>query len=396
MINLDYLYDPVAAKPIFDKNYFVDKKLSFQVIENGTILPYKDNGRGALIGALGGITDGDGNFIGSSHVIDFRKDGKYTPPPESIKHSSKTVVYIGYFYPVWGHVITDNISHLWFLRSDDFKSQFKDCPLVYISWANLPLKNLESFKRMLEILEIDVDKLQQIEQPTQFDKIILPDRSFFHVNKGFVNEYRETINCIRDFALKNRTPTSSKKIYYFHGQRGFGEERIAQYLKSKGYEIVSPEKLTLDEQLNLLINCESFASTLGSSSHNSIFLRDNTETIFIPRFANAFYEHQPILNQVHKQNINFVDSALSIFQIRNGPFCYIVSEQLKRFFGDKWDGYEEGDFEAFLRYTKDSIARGLAANETGIKKYGAIFTDFMAQLKKREDLITAEDMPPHW
>ena len=52
MVNLDYLYNPAAAKPIFDKNYFVDKKLGFQVIEKGTMLPHKTftsmaNGLGA-------------------------------------------------------------------------------------------------------------------------------------------------------------------------------------------------------------------------------------------------------------------------------------------------------------------------------------------------------------
>ena len=41
MVNLDYLYNPAAAKKYFDKNYFIDKKLGFSVIENGMILPYK-------------------------------------------------------------------------------------------------------------------------------------------------------------------------------------------------------------------------------------------------------------------------------------------------------------------------------------------------------------------
>ena len=43
MLNLDYLYNPNsnAAKRARTKNFLVDKKLGFSVIENGTILPKK-------------------------------------------------------------------------------------------------------------------------------------------------------------------------------------------------------------------------------------------------------------------------------------------------------------------------------------------------------------------
>jgi len=128
---------------------------------------------------------------------------------------------------------------------------------------------------LLEILGVDVGKIRPITQPTRFDKIILFDRSFSA--SYFTKEYRETMDIVRNFALKNQTPTASKKIYYFYGRNQVGEERLAEYFKSKGYEIVLPEKLTLDEQLNLLINCESFAYTVGSCAHNSGFLHDKTE-----------------------------------------------------------------------------------------------------------------------
>lgn len=80
MVNLDYLYNPEAAKPIFNKNYFVDKKLGFQVIKHGTILPHKDvmvNGRWTF--GSGGIIDENENYIRSSHV-QSNVAKCYTPP----------------------------------------------------------------------------------------------------------------------------------------------------------------------------------------------------------------------------------------------------------------------------------------------------------------------------
>ena len=261
---------------------------------------------------------------------------------------------------------------------------------------------MKGFRRLLEILEVDVDRLQLIEQPTRFDKIILPDESYglslsSNYPSFFTNDYRETIDRIRDFAMKNRTPTSSKKLYYFYGRYQFGEERFAEYFKSKGYEIIQPENLTLDEQLNWLINCESFASTLGSCSHNSIFLRDGTEANFLTRAVNYFTACQRILDQVHDLKVNYFDSNLSIFA--SGvprANCFIISPQLKRFFGDKWNGYEEEDFKIFLQYVKDSMNKGLVVSSVAMNSYKEIFSDFMEQLKQRKDLIAACDMPPRW
>ena len=403
MTNLDYLYNPDAAKNSFNKNYFVDKKLGFTVIEHGTILPHRNTikGQPKRYPGFGGIIDGNGEFVVSS-LIRYGEGSYYTPPPESIQHSSETVVYLGMFHDVWGHFVTDHVRRLWFLKSDYFHHEFKDCPLVYIPYTNFSFESQRNYKRLLEVLEVDVDRLQPITQSTQFDKIILPDESYrFSFVKDhpsfFTDGYRETINRIRDFALKNRTPTANKKIYYFYGRYQFGEERLAEYFKSKDYAVIRPETLTLDEQFNLLINCESFASTLGSISHNSLFLRDGTETIFLTRAVNCFTGCQNILNQVHPVNVNYVDSTLSIFaQGVPRANCFIISPQLKRFFGDKWDGYEEEDFKTFLQYVKNNLGKSNAINPKAKELYGEILSDFMSQLKQREDFITAYNMPTRW
>ena len=401
MINVDYLYNPEAAKPHFDKNFFLDKKLGFRVIENGTILPYRNVNDSGIVNwvGFGGIIDSEGAFIKES-FIHLGTGGAYTPPPpDKIQKSSETVIYLGISYPLWGHCITDNIRRIWFLKSEYFK-EFKDCPLVYISWSDKNIDKQKNFKRLLEILEVDVDRLQEIKQPTQFDKIILPDESFFRdTDRKFTNEYREAVDCVRNFALKNRTPVNSKKIYYLYGSyrlNHFGENRLAEYFHSKGYEIISPEKLTLDEQLNLLINCESFASTVGSCSHNSIFLRNGTKTIFIPRYF-EFKIYQPTLDQVHPYDATYIDSSMSICCNHvHGPFCFIISPQLKRFFGDKWTGYEDEDFKNFLQYVKSSLINAKPFNPRADEYYGKILPDFMEQLKQREDLITAANMPEGW
>ena len=206
MTNLDYLYNPAAAKNAFARDFFLDKKLGFSVIENGVILPHKDAG---LVGAFGGIVDGNGKYVMSSFIKRSKIDRSYAHT--SIKRSNATAIYLGFYFPVWGHVITDNIRRLWFLESEIFKSEFKNCPVVYIPWSQSREMTDKNFRRLLEIFGINSDKFQPITQPTRFDKIILPDGSF--ADGKFTTEYRELIDRARNFALKNRTPVSSKKIY---------------------------------------------------------------------------------------------------------------------------------------------------------------------------------------
>ncbi len=390
MTNTDNLYDKDAAKDILGKNYFVDKDLGFRVIERGAIVPYvlTPSTGGNYVWEFGGIVDSKGRFIKSS-VGKFGKEDTYALTDE-IPRVKATVIYLGMFYLIWGHLITEGTRYFWAFNSDVFRKYFKDCPLAYI-----PCKLLESpvaqknFWRLMEILEIDANRLLPIDCPTQFENVILPDESFIFDNDGlnkFTDDYRATIDRVRNFALKNRTPTSSKKIYYFYGRAQFGEERLAEYFKSKGYEIISPERLTLDEQLNWLINADSFASTLGSSSHNSIFLRDGTEIISIPRAANRFTDYQPPIDQVHPLNVNYVDSSLSIFGTVNGSYCFIISEQLKKFFGDEFNGYED-DFKIFLSYVKFSMSRGFKVNNQAMQYYAPTYQKFIEQLKQRADLL---------
>lgn len=398
MTNTYYLYDSDANKAYFNKNRFVDKQLGFSVIERGTILPFKRPAKMRLSNwwGLGGVFDEQRNFVENSFPTTTNFDDY--PLKSNIKKSSKTAVYLGLFAPVWGHVLTINLKHMWFLQSDVFKREFKDCSLVYLPWAGRPVTGDKSknFRRILEILGIDVDALKPITKPTQFEKVILPDESFFVDGyRKYASEYVKVIDRMRDFALKNRTPVSSKKIFYFYGRHQVGEERLAEYFKSKGYEIISPEKLTVDEQLNVLINCESFASTLGSCSHNSIFLPDGAEVIIIPR-AILLAGYQQVIDDMHNVRAHYVDSSMSLFGGEHGPNCFIISKQLKSFFGDAFDGYDTDDFKIFLQYVKDALGNDLKLHRKAKMHYGKIFPDFMAQLNKHPKLIASCEMPTDW
>lgn len=397
MIDYEGLYKPEYYGEKLFENHFSTKKLAYQVIKDGTILPiiFQD---GKL--NFGGIVDAEGNFLARSS-IHIGRGNSYLP--EKILTSSETVIYVGNMTNIWGHCLTDNIKRLWFLASKNFKKNFKTCPIVYLSSYK---KFFPNVLRLFEILGININDWREIKQPTRFKKIILPDESFF-LDKGeiknydckiegsqdnfkgndssfFTKEYVQTIDKIKHFAKKNFSPLSQKKFWFIYGKNQVGELELAKYFALKGYQPVNPAKISLDEQLNILANCENFASVIGSISHNIIFMQDNTQAILIPRRVSYLNIYQQALNQIRDMEIFYIDSSFSIFAPDHSKgFFYVISEQLRKFFGDEIiEKYSEQDFYNFIAYSKIAREAGYKINPQDEEFFGDMIMDFMKIMKQ--------------
>ncbi len=364
MTNYEYLYNKEYYHDILYHDLFVNKELSYSIIENGTILPFKRVEEGNGLG--GGIIDDKGNFINSTSLHNEFGTSYHFDKVE--KSQKLTVIYLGMFHSIWGHCLTDNIRRLWFLKTDSYRKQFKDCPLVFIPLGKFKFQ--ENFQQLLEILGIDCKRFIPITEITQYERIILPDECFFTPDGGmryFTSEYRKMMDLIREYGLEHRKPIPYKKVYFSYANykkfKQIGEDRIEEYFKGKGFTVITPEKISFKEQLNILVNCESFASTIGSCSHNIVFLRDNTEVILIPR-ANYLTGYQLALDQVHNLNITYVDSTLSLLAAKapwDGPFYYFISKQLMHYFNEEIDkgfSYWHKNFKDIKTYIQYGLNYG--------------------------------------
>ena len=402
--NYDLLYDKEFYGDTFYVNHFVDKKLTFRVIENGYILPFTPANEG-------GVFDSTGNHVKGSTITNHyafdpnthvSSEAGLRTLAESLNfniseaiHKHSTVVHIGVLIKTWGHFITDSMRFLWFLKSRDYLDNFSECPLTYFPSLGFQLKG--NWQRILEILGINTSLLTPITELTKYDRIIVPDESFALTsskNYYFTSEYVECIDCIRNFAATQSLSEHKKKIYFSYSKykqnMSTGEDKLEKYFASKGYEIIYPEKLPIDEQLNILINCSNFAATIGSCSHNALFLKDDTEIILIPR-ANYLNDYQLAIDQVHPQNIHYIDCSFSIFAGKSpwgGPFLYFISSNLRKFFNDP-DTESiicSSDFWKYVRLSRGfsiSSAFGRAAhgdNPDVYKYYSTVAAEYFGKL----------------
>ena len=349
--NYDLLYDKEFYGESLYVNHFLDKKSAFRVIYDGYILPYTPFNEGGIFDNEGIYINGssyvEGNHYGFKKSISASNTNLNTLAAEQGINLSETVqnhstvVFIGIMLKVWGHFITDSMRLLWFTSSQEYRDSFSDCPIAYFPANDFKLEG--NHKRLLEILGINTSLMTPVTELTRYDKIILPDESFF-ISGGtqyFTSGYVETIDRARDFASSHTKSAEPRKIYYsyskYYRSITSGEDKLEKYFAAKGYDILHPETLSIDEQLDALVNCESFASTVGSSSHNVVFLRDNAEVILIPR-ANFLTFHQLTTDQVHRLNIHYIDSSFSIFAggvLGGDPFLYFISSGLRKYFHDE-------------------------------------------------------------
>ena len=336
--NLDYVRPSQRAllQPEIEKSYFSDNSLNCKCYENAYVLP--PNGAG-----VGGVAMKNFDFIPTTAFEGFEQrkfDG------QGSVYNDCDVIYLGYFYHVWGHYFTDNIKRFWFLYTEKAKKLIcNGCRIVFISCFNKEIN--ENGHKLYSMADVDSSTFEHITKITQFRRVYVPDISFytnssveFLSERFYTTEFCQPIQRIRE---KIKPTIKYDKVYFSrtgltgYYLREYGEWKIESIFKKKGYEIIRPETLSLEDQLSILANCKHFATTEGSIAHNAIFCSPGTEVVII-RKADYVNYYQLAINQLADLNVIYIDAHRSVppFGDRHiwaGPFYLCITSYIL-----KWSG----------------------------------------------------------
>ncbi len=260
---------------------------------------------------------------------------------EAVK-SDKKVIYIGSMIKIWGHAITDNLSKMWVLLTDKYLQEYKSEGFEILYDAYEGFTFYPNYKQFLELAGIDIEGWIQLDRPTVYKEILIPEDSFY-VDEGgdwhyhFTKEYMTILDAVKKAEIEEKL--SFDKIYFSYRNAGkgkvVGEEELEEFFSSVGYKIIQPEKYTFFEQLSMLRNCKSFAATIGSCAHNSVFCKPGTQVVLIPR-AHYLTGYQQCMDEITDLDINYIDSSLSVCLDKKcattGPFFYYPSKKLLDFY----------------------------------------------------------------
>lgn len=341
-LKLDYIdsFMKEEYEKVSNNNYFSDKKLEVISVDNGIILPIVQTNKYNTSKGAGGVIDEKLNYIEMSAELAYnmknRVYGTYEIDLDEIDFVDETVIYLNYFYKHWGHYIIDIVSRLWFLLNEHKNEKYK---VAFITKMNENIEIDGNYKEFLNLFGIDDKDIMIINRPTRFKKIIVPECSIYP-GKYYTKEYVEIFERVRKNVDKaNNIP---KKIYLSRSkfkiakEKEVGEEEIEEFFNLNGYISISPELLTLSEQIQYINGSEEIVCVSGTLPHNIMFAPKGKKVTIINK-TYKINKHQEIINQAKEANITYIDSHISLLPIAygKGPFILTINNNLKKFAKDR-------------------------------------------------------------
>lgn len=336
----DYLDEVNRAQYVesAEKEYLDSTACNAETIANGIILPFKRPGEGEGISAGGGVLYEDGTWAKESaqRIVGAEIDHGYEVNPDECQYVDKKVVYFGAFHPHWGHFLVEQVGRCWYLAHH--KEEVQDLYVAYFRKNDICTSPLSgNYLEFLELLGVRKDHIIEVEEPTRFQEVILPELSC-RMGIYHKKEYKETFDAIRDSIILNKK--SYSKIYFTRLKskelRGtsLGEKRFEKLFRSNGYKTVAPEYLSLKEQVWLMKNCKELAAVSGTLPHNILFANDDIKTVILNRdiVINPYQMH---INAIKGVEVTYVDACLALLPVfAGGPYLMMVNDNVIRYAQD--------------------------------------------------------------
>lgn len=315
--------------------YQIGRRLRVACFPSAIILPGCGKG--------GGILSAEGEYQPSSYFYRGATDAHaYAYNRDEVRIIGGEALYLGLINPCWGHCLTDGIKFLWVLFSDGLTdAQKRIIRLVYTTQT--PTDKLPAnFISILECLGVEESRLVRIDKPTRVAHLYLPDECFWNESgrgRFFTEEYVQLL----DRLTLPSPETIQRKVYLTRSNwqgrtNDYGESDVAHYFSSIGFEVISPETLSLDGLREMLGGCAVLAATEGSIAHNAVFLREGTKLILL-RKSNWTNDYQVAVNEARKLDVTYVDANRTwLVDPRTpweGPFFLYVSQGLVQLLGGK-------------------------------------------------------------
>ncbi|MCI8588552.1 MAG: glycosyltransferase family 61 protein [Bacilli bacterium] len=323
----------IKYQKIAGRNYKSEESLEKTVVKNGIILPGKPDlyNENPKLWSIGGVVDSEGHFIESSSTRYFY-GGNYEVDLDRASKVNEKVIFFGPFVAHWGHFLCDQISRLWYVL--DHPNEYK---IAYCSWG---LELYGNFMELFELVGIPPEQIIDVSSPTCFQEVIIPDVSFIP-GEFYTDEFERLI----DHIVKNCTISKKnipEKIYFTrsnligNNDKEHGEDNIATTLIHNGYEVLSPETLSLREQIFYINHAKQIAMLSGSIAHNLMFCRKETEVIIFNKI-DLINDYQSVIDHMTRAKITYVDAYMKILPVLfgNGPFLFKVSKYFKQFLKDQ-------------------------------------------------------------
>lgn len=323
-------------------------------LKNGCILPCRHS-QGKKLDVYsfeGGVTDAEGRFVESSLLHERPCDvgGCYEA---KMKIEPTTAIFVGYLLNEWGNCLVDGLKKLWFLHTVEGKKLLANGAIVaFITMNNQPLPSHQ--RELWRLAGFDSSKWILVKEPTRFDEVIVPENSLITYpdeTRLFDERFIDVIQTIKNQAIKEANTKALERIYFTRTnlkvKKDYNEQQIEKLFKRLGYEIVSPEKLSIVNQIFLWSTSKHIATTEGSISHSSMFMSSNSNIVIL-RKANYVNGYQQAADKLSGAKVTYINANHSTCTSKAmpwaGPFYLYITPEL-----EQWSGIKVYQLPIFLK-----------------------------------------------
>lgn len=326
------------------------------VYKDGCVLPcrHKEGEKLTVYSYDGGVVDSDGNFVVASmlHERPCSVGGAYAA---AFKREHGKAIYIGYLLSEWGNCLTDGLKKLWFLRTDEGRKMIGEgAKVVFITLHNAPLPTHQ--RELWRLAGYDCSAWMHITEPTCFDEVAVPENSLTACpdeKRLFDERFVEEMKHIKRKAIEEMGEgfDVERNIYFtrtkLRQSKDSNEKAIERLFKRIGYTIISPEKLSIKEQIYLWANATNVATTEGSIAHASMFMRKGSNLTVLKKadYVNGYQQAANAISGIKATYIKAHHSTCASMAMPwAGPFYLCATPELQ-----EWSGVKMRQFPYFFR-----------------------------------------------
>ena len=330
-------------------NFYSDKELTVKTIENGIILPPKSKNNSKLEYS-GGVCDESFNFVDGFYEkkipgMSYEIRSSYKCDENEIMVLGENVIWGGVLRDHFGHIILEYLTKIWYVLKN---SNHKEKIAFVRTTPNSKLIEDGIAYKILNLLDIPSDRIIIVDRPTKFKSIIIPESSA-HIYDEYTKEYLLPYHYI----CNKIKPSTYKKIYLTRRKFSnpiMNEVYFEEYFSKRGYKIISPEQLSLEEQVSLISGAEEIAATVGTLTHWALFCKPGTKFIMLLRDSNLLLP-QCLINDATKIDWYIINASLDFFSSDHFRALHIIgaTSYWREFVREHFNDVDIND-ESFEKY----------------------------------------------
>lgn len=251
--------------------------LQVTVVDDGLVLPSEFVSQAARPTHRGGVVTHWGEIVPSANL--YRDGGKLAfggtnqiPVPES-RVSAEEVIYLGWCqHHHFGHFLLETLARAWYTLVADPSLRVVLLPHVRLAFSPM-------IWRMLELLDIPEERVLLVTEPTRFSRIYVPDVAYELLGSAHEEAIRPFAQMTERVLGGAARDVSSQPVYLSQGgmldlhKIAAGERDLEAELRERGYRIVYPEMISIDEQIRVFNEHTDYVGIPGPVFHSVLFSR---------------------------------------------------------------------------------------------------------------------------